>query len=378
MNNKSRFLSVNWMQGMSVSSSHFIDTENYLLERILQNMSLVQGSFMYGLLPETNDQSSLSLLLRGVGNRSILVLESFRCLLPGGCLLLLDDLGESVSCPCETEGEVSEEGWDVVLSVSPFDRNPCGTPDLQETPPRYPFVEPTYKLGIVARTKKEPNKYGPYAVVIGLLRKKESTYVLDSNYIPPSLTMSSQCELQSYMDSFSSRISVINETVGIVMEKAMSQSNRSQIMDCVLLVCKELKRNISSFYFHWRNNAYNLSPYQITEILSGLANAVLTSFSFLPKKDKEEMLKYFYEWNGVSPSSFEQMLEEVVNKPYNHNRIRQSLLGVDGVIQTLEELFVSLSHLDFVGQHKENIVISVSEKQKATSVTNSSSWLVVD
>jgi len=58
MNNKSKFLSVNWMQGMSVSSSHFIDTENYLLERILQNMSLVQGSFMYGLLPETNDQSS--------------------------------------------------------------------------------------------------------------------------------------------------------------------------------------------------------------------------------------------------------------------------------------------------------------------------------
>lgn len=45
------FKSVNWMQGMSVSSSHFIATENYLMERLMKNTEALQNKFAYGLLP---------------------------------------------------------------------------------------------------------------------------------------------------------------------------------------------------------------------------------------------------------------------------------------------------------------------------------------
>ena len=45
------YKSVNWMQGMSVSSSHFIATENYLMERLMKNTEAHQNKFAYGMLP---------------------------------------------------------------------------------------------------------------------------------------------------------------------------------------------------------------------------------------------------------------------------------------------------------------------------------------
>lgn len=378
MENKSEYLPVNWMQGMNVSSSHFVATENYLLERMLRNTSVLQSPFLYGLLPEEKGEPSMRLRINGKGSHALLVLDAYRGMTPGGYMLLLNDGNERVSCPCETEGEVPEAGWDVVLSVSPYDRNPSGEPNLQETPPRYPFVEPSYRLNMVARLKKEVNRYGPFDVVVGLLRKKESAFVLDANYIPSSMTMSSHPDLRGYVNSLSEKIATIQNSVRLVIEKAMGQSDRSSVMDSVLLLSKELMRSLGSLYFRWRNCAYTLSPYQAVEILTSLANSVMVGLGFLPKREKEEMLKYFYEWNGISPSSFEHMMEEAVDKPYNHNRIRSSMLVVDGVIRTLEELFVNLSHLDYIGQHKESIVISVSERHSDGASSKGTGWLVVD
>ena len=88
------------------------------------------------------------------------------------------------------------------------------------------------------------------------------------------------------------------------------------------------------------------------------------------------MLKYFHEWNGIAPATFEQMLDEVTNKRYNHSRINESMVSVGGAIEALEELLVSLSRLEFIGQHKESIVIS--ERQIQDTSSNGRNWTLVD
>lgn len=368
---------INWKQGMSVSSAHFIATENFLLERVLKNSALLQNRFSYGLLPiDSDSDSSLALSVVGTNEYAKLVLNSYHGVTQGGYLIDFDSDNDAVSCPCEVDGVASEEGWDVVLSVSPFDRNPCGEPNMQENPPRYPFVAPTYKLFIVARDKSHVNQYGPYDVVVGFLRKKDSSYKLDPSYIPPSLSMRSDDLLKSTMKSFAKSFATIKNSMDMIMEKAYVQAennNRTSVMVNILEVCKELQRTLSAVSFKWHNYGMSLSPYQVVEIVSGLANAVSTSLIFFKKTDKEEILKYFYEWNGIQPSAFEQVMADLTVAEFQQNRISDSLTLAQKVLKTLEDLFVSLSRLDYVGQHKESIVIGVKETEKTSN--NKTSWL---
>lgn len=371
------FKQINWKQGMSVSSAHFIATENFLLERVLKNSALLQNRFSYGLLPmESDSDSSMALSVVGTNEYAKLVLNSYHGITQGGYLIDFDSDSDAVSCPCEVEGVTSEEGWDVVLSVSPFDRNPCGEPNMQENPPRYPFVAPTYKLFIVARDKSHVNQYGPYDVVVGFLRKRDTSYKLDPSFIPPSLTMRSTDELRNTMKMFSKSISTIKNSVDLIMEKAYAQAesnNRTNVMINILELFKELQRALSSISFKWHNNGLSLMPYQVVEIVSGLASALSTGLLFFKKSDKEEILKYFYEWNGIQPSTFEQILSDLVVVEFKQNRINESMALVEKVLKMLEELLVSLSRLDYVGQHKETIVIGVKDTEKTAN--NKTSWL---
>lgn len=368
---------INWKQGMSVSSAHFIATENFLLERVLKNSALLQDRFSYGLLPiESDSDSSMELSVVGTNEYAKLVLNSYHGITQGGYLIDFESDNDAVSCPCEVDGVVSEEGWDVVLSVSPFDRNPCGEPNMQENPPRYPYVAPSYKLYIVARDKSYVNQYGPYDVVVGFLRKRDTSYKLDSSFIPPSLTMRSSDGLRSMMKMFSKSIATIKNSLDVIMEKAYVQAennNRTNVMINILEVCKELQRSLSSMFFKWHNYGMSLSPYQVVEIISGLASAVSTTLIFFKKSDKEEILKYFYEWNGIQPSAFEQILADLTVAEFQQNRISDSLALAEKVLKMLEELLVSLSRLDYVGQHKESIVIGVKETEKTSN--NKTSWL---
>ena len=160
------------------------------------------------------------------------------------------------------------------------------------------------------------------------------------------------------------------------MEKAYIQAennNRTTIMINILEVCKDLQRSLSSLFFKWHNFGMSLSPYEMVELVANLAGAVSTSLTFFKKTEREEIMKYFHEWNGIQPSSFEQILSELVMNEFQQNRIFNSIKLVQNVLRMLEELLVSLSRLDYVGQHKETIVIGVKDAEQ--SANNKTSWL---
>lgn len=362
---------------MSVSSAHFIATENFLMERLTQTSAIFQNRFYYGLLPmESPEDPSMAIAIVGTNEYAKVVLSSYHGITQGGYLVDLEASNDAVSCACATDGQVSELGWDIVLSVSPFDRNPCGEPDMRETPPRYPYVEPSYKLSIVAREKSYVNHYGPFDVVVGVMLKNDNTYRLDPTFIPPSLSMSSTSELTSFMKEFSKSIATLKNSVSTIMEKAYLQAennNRTTIMINILEICKDLQRSLTSLYFKWHNFGMTLSPYEVVELVANLAGAVSTSLTFFKKSEREEIQKYFHEWNGIQPSFFEQILSELVSNEFQQNRIFNSITLVQKVLKMLEELFVSLSRLDYVGQHKETIVIGVKDAEQ--NANNKTSWL---
>ncbi len=364
------YLPINWTQGMNVASSHFIATENFLLERLLKTTSLSYNHF-YGILPKSN-ASYADIQVRNLGNSTHISLNSYSGICSGGYPLLIDEANnDNLSYVIEKSQEKTEEKWDIVLSVFPFQRVPAGVPDANELPLRFPYVKTPFQLGVLPY--QERVEHAPFSVIVGVLKKTNAGYELDGNYIPPSLTMNAHESLKDYMHSFSKALFLIEESLKKILIKIQTQPNQTSITKSLFVLCKEMLRHLSSINFSWKNMMSNLSPFQVTEMLSSFAGAILTGLFFLSKKDKEEVLKYFHEWNGISPATFEQMLKDIHDNKYNHNRINLSMFVIDGMLQTLGELLTMLSQLEFVGQHKEGIVISERQMQ---SNTENNRWTV--
>jgi hypothetical protein len=119
-------------------------------------------------------------------------------------------------------------------------------------------------------------------------------------------------------------------------------------------------------------------PVEIAGYFSTLAHTCFISFNFISKAEKEELLKYFYEWSDITPGSFEELLSDTLSIIYDHNNIRSSMIQMNSFLQVLSGLWVRLSALEYIGQHKENIVISERSYQQETKKKESGSWTILD
>ena len=148
------------------------------------------------------------------------------------------------------------------------------------------------------------------------------------------------------------------------------------MLEDTLTFCKEIQRSMANMEFGWRSYGLRMTPYQVAEMFGGMANSALLSFSFMPKSNKDEMLKYFYEWNGITPSAFEEILSDVATKDFCQNRIDTSMTSIYKMTKMLEDLLIGLSKLDYVGQRKESMVISVTSANEGVGQSKKSSWLL--
>lgn len=96
----------------------------------------------------------------------------------------------------------------------------------------------------------------------------------------------------------------------------------------------------------------------------------------MDKEEKEDLLKYFNEWNGITPGAYEGLAEgkqrSVVQPP--------QYPPADGYGRTfpipVHDLWTTLSRLEYIGKHKENIV--VAERSRQPKESSESRWNILD
>jgi hypothetical protein len=88
------------------------------------------------------------------------------------------------------------------------------------------------------------------------------------------------------------------------------------------------------------------------------------------------LLNYFHEWRDVTPGNFEELLAGTIELIYDHKDIYAGITTVETFMNVLVALWNKLSSLEFIGQHKENIV--VAEQQLVQQVQAKRSWTLLD
>lgn len=366
---------VNWSNMMMVDPMHFKQTEDFFIELVSDSVATGLDRHGYGLLPPDNSEKNaakIDILEKVTGNVEIR-LHRCNAITAGGYLIRFEQDGEnSITNTHSFNSSEDSSAWDIILSVNPYKRVLSGIPDEREDPPRHPDVEPTIELYIMSSGTMNVDKLNKQQLVIGKICKQGERYKIDTDYIPPCTCMMSHPALVQYFNKFSSLMDNLETASKEIIAKVRNKDTPSPLALNIEMICRNLMRYISTVYFAFRNNGIYWKPIDITECFSSLAHIFYVSFSFISVTEKEELLNYFYEWNEISPGTLDTVLSGVLEMQYDHNNINESMKLIDDTFNLIAELWIKLSLLEYIGQHKDNII--VSDKKLITQPVKKSKW----
>lgn len=386
MNKQKEYKRVNWAEGLELGFNHFEQTEDYFTASICDASAIGLTRNSFGLLPSTDrktDSGEFDISEQVTGMVEI-KLRKCNAITIGGCRINYNPpFGEAMvyshTFDTETKNNNASEVsyWDVVLTIDPFKRIPSGIPNPEVTPPHHPDADTYLGLSIVPQGSLKSNLLGMNHLIIGRIRHYGERYTVDSNFIPPCTAIASHTDLIRYYEQFGSLLNDLENASKTIIAKIRNRSQNSPIALHIGNICQDMMRYIASIYFNYRNIGTDATPMDIVNYFSSLAHISYVSMSFIEKIEREELLRYFYEWSDVKPGTFEELLSSTLGIIYDHNNIRAVMIQVESFLRIMSDLWIRLSTLEYIGQHKENIVVA-ERRNEPVQTKKTGGWTIMN
>lgn len=360
MSHPFKYFSVNWIDGMKINKDHFISQDNAVTELIHHSISAGLTPHTFGILsPSVNGDDTFSVSL-SADNQNSLQVTVLHCtaITPSGALISIPTLpienrNGTVSANFSVAVAEPSEQY-VVLLVHPHNKLPCGDPDLNENPPRFPFTQPVYTIELADEGKYAQFSSNPYALTIGRLTTDGNSCQIDEFYIPPCCTVGAHpdlLQLQSELDTF---LSTLEQKATIIVQKIFKRNQQSELSDLVMFLCDRIMLSVASTITEFRKQISYEPPVRLFTSISILARVIKNTIDLRIGSGKEQLLNYLSEWCELNQGELETLLTSVANLPYNHNNINESIPSVVKFATVIRKLFETLSDLEFIGKRKDS------------------------
>lgn len=354
-------LLVNWTDSMGVAPADLRQIEDFFIELTSNGLAIGTENHKFGLLPPiSGEKESVDMEIKeSVTGNLELVIRKFYALTQGGYLIRFEAAAgeELVSQFLQVDKAGNSDGWNIIMTFNPYQRIPVGIPDEEEYPPRHPNTDATVHIHFLPISEVNSYNLNPQQLIIGRVMKNEGSYLI-GEYIPPCVYMASHPVLVTFYNHLSSMMESMERNSREIINKVRDKKTLSPLAVNIEMISRQVMDYISSVYFNFNNAGLYWSPFQMTGCFSTLAHKLYMNFCFIPSAEKEEMFTYFSEWGEISPGMFETCISEVLEMQYDHYDIRSSMVLVDKFMYILSQLWDILSRLEYIGQHKESIIVS--------------------
>jgi len=378
-----KYKPVNWVDGMKLSSAHFVDTDQHHQDLVRDARSLALTSYNYGILPPFTGQRSgydIEIMEKATNHVEISV-RVLNAITAEGNRIDIDGAGGlqhqlryTHYFQENSDGRIIS--YNVVLSVNPFERVPAGIPDPEDNPPRYPEVAKGYSISLLPTAAIAPKTADSNSLTIGQLHLSNGRITVNNNYMPPCSTVLSHPVLIRYYEQFSVLMNDLQLSAFTIIDKTTGKEAVTPLGKNIRLVSEKMLDYLAQVFFSYRNLGYQQPPVYLAQCFSGLAHVFFTGIKHIAAKEREEMLKYFYEWRDVTPGNFEELLARTIELIYDHQDIYASVSLIEEFLKVVTALWKKLSTLEYIGQRKENIV--VAEQQIVQQVQAKRTWTLLD
>ncbi len=378
-----KYFAVNWVDGMKISQKHFVAQENFLLDVMRDTASFNVNKHNYGLLPApgATQEASVFDIYNSATNDVQLTIRRCHAITPAGYRIAIEDLSINInSLPAAgnvtlTSAEARQQYY-ILVSVNPFDREPTGGFDPEETPPRHISTQPRYHVELVPAGMVNHERSGGNYIVAGRITSDNGLVNADTAFIPPCTSLHSHPVLLNYYNAFAKTMAGLQQYATRILQKNSFKNQNTTLANSIKNLCEVMLQQFAASYFYYRNVAHQLPPVHTINIFAQLAHVVYNTIELLTPKEKEEALNYCYEWSEVAPHVLLNELSAVVEIHYDHHKCGEYMQLISRLLQSLQAIFEKLSGLEYIGQHKENIV--VKEQAITQVVKDKTGWSVLD
>src|ERR1700754_4664855 len=242
---------VNWIDGMKISSNHFINTDNFIHDIIRDANSVHITNHNFGLLPPVvNESASLDIqIIERASNQVQIRVNHCNAVTAEGFRIDISRDGPELELNHyfgqENAAENSETYY-VLLTVNPFERVPSGNPDPEESPLRYPTVDKKYHISIMPAS--QINTRSSQFLEVGKFIKNGNTLQTDINFIPPCTSILSHPQLVKYYELFGNQLNTLQLLSFRIIDKITAKESVSTIGKNVKILCEKMLEYIARIY----------------------------------------------------------------------------------------------------------------------------------
>ncbi|MBQ0152320.1 MAG: hypothetical protein KBS61_05445 [Chryseobacterium sp.] len=376
-----KHFAINWVDGMKVSQQHLNDQDNFLIDTIRDANSLAITNYNYGLLPIPNEYTDKTIFeVHNTATNDVqLVIKHCSAVTLAGYRIELKDRRVSVKSLAKSlqveENQIDGEYY-ILVSVNPFDKVAFGDIDPEEIPPRHPNSHANYHIELLPVISLNSNFSGGNYLVIGKVDFKGNITQVNSTFIPPCTSVQSHPALVDYYNGYAKTIGNLQQYAFKIIQKSAHKNQNTALALNVRSLCTVMVETFGDMYFQFRNIIPHQPPIFLIDSFAKLALRLYNATQVIVPAELEEMLNYSLEWSEIAPHTLLNQLSTVSETNYDHHNTGEPLLHIQQMLRSLDVIFSKLSELDYIGQKKENII--VTEQEVSTNNNTKRGWSVLD
>lgn len=370
---------VNWIDGMKINKSHFIDFEHsflYALKKIEEG-NLTPTN--YGLLPDFSERGSSIEISISIDGQNFVEVDLTYCkaITLGGYQIDISKFTRPLleQADCELKKKIQIPGnadqYSIVLIINPYRRLTAGAADPEEEPPRRPYVLPEYKIDILESSQMNNMELGLHHLTIGKIYHQEGKPTVVSGYIPPSKSIQSHTDLKQACIGLSTFLSNLESYIIQIIQKIHQKKQNNDLAKIVLQMSQNILCYLNFSITDFKIQLQFSSPIVLVVRISTLARTIKNSLDIYTGAGKEEFLNYISDWGDLNQGGFESIISKTINYKYKHTDINASLDQISIFTKIILTTFKKLNELDYIGKKsdssifvKENVVDPVNENSR--------------
>lgn len=353
---------VNWVDGMKINKTHFVEQNHAIQDALHDAASLHLNPHRYGVLPPSVAGENTFGVKVSLDNQNTLrvVVEACQAVTPGGVRISLP----AFSSPVATEADVmpatilpftaagTDLEWWIVLIVHPYNTQAAGAPDLTENPPRFPYVVPSYTIEVVPQAQYAQFRYYPYALTVGKIFVYNNEVSLVDFYIPPCYAVAAHPELISLLGEFDVFLASLERNCTQIVQKIFKKSQQNEVSELVMFLCDRVMLYLAQALTAVRWTLLHESPAALFFTMASLARVIKNTIDLRIGSGKDELMNYLSEWCDLKQGELESMLASIANMSYEHTDVNKNISESAVFVKVISRLFGTLSKLEFIGKRK--------------------------
>ena len=191
------------------------------------------------------------------------------------------------------------------------------------------------------------------SLLLARLSVKDNVPEFDKDYVPPCARVSSDERLLALEGRLLEMFSKIELDILVIIRKIHAKEQKTPLAGSVLFLAEKIAALHGLQMTRQRLFMKHSPPVSLFEAVSQFARGLRNTINTETPERKEEMINYFSDWCSMKQGDLDKLIVDAANYGYNHYEIGTVLSKLMTFIETMADLFGTLSQLDYIGKRRD-------------------------